>query len=245
MLNTRHRLEETLRALERLAKLPNIYAKLTCGTHGSYRVYPFPDMHDPLKRVIAAFGPERCVWGSNFPNALWSKGASYAQNLHLFVKELGLSLEEKSAILGGTAMQLWFPHEVAAEGRRAREQAERTRREAMASRDEEDEAEAQQAAQAQAEVSRRRAAEVVDMAALIASEGKSPRRTEIEKAPGRGSEAEMSLDEILEAADELDAMLKLTEKGSAQRQRNTQKPARRANDRPAATRRPTGKRGAP
>ena len=44
MLNTRQKTEETLLALERLAALPNVYAKLTSGTHGSYRVYPYPDM---------------------------------------------------------------------------------------------------------------------------------------------------------------------------------------------------------
>jgi predicted TIM-barrel fold metal-dependent hydrolase len=78
--------------LSKLSKLPNVYAKLTSGTHGSYRVYPHVDMHESLKWVIDAFGAARCVWGSNFPNALWSKGGLYAQNLHLFVKELGLSL---------------------------------------------------------------------------------------------------------------------------------------------------------
>ena len=222
LMNTRHRLEETLVALERLAKVPNIYAKLTCGTHGSFRVYPFPDMHAPLKRVIAAFGPERCVWGSNFPNALWSKGASYAQNLHLFVKELGLSLGEKSAILGGTAMQLWFPDEVAQGQRKAKEQAERTRREAMAARGEEDEeAEDDETDVATAE---RRKAEIVDMASLIAGEGKkAERRTKVAPDLGDLADAEASLEELLNAADQLDAMLKGTGDKPPQK-RNAQKP---------------------
>ena len=76
MLNTVRKTEESLKALERLAKQPNIHAKLTSGTHGSSRVYPHEDMHAPLKRVIDAFTPDRCAWGSNFPNALWSKGTS-------------------------------------------------------------------------------------------------------------------------------------------------------------------------
>ncbi len=113
MLNTRHNTEPTLAALKRLSARPNIYAKLTSGTHGSYRVYPHPDMHEPLKRVIEHFGPDRCVWGSNFPNALWSKGTSYEQNLTLFTEELGLSKEEQNAILSATALRLWFPEESA------------------------------------------------------------------------------------------------------------------------------------
>jgi L-fuconolactonase len=108
MLNTIRKTEETLTALERLSKVPNIHAKLTSGTHGSARVYPHEDMHVPLKRVIEAFTPDRCVWGSNFPNALWSKGTSYAQNLRLFTDEIGLSESDQEAILGGTANRLWF-----------------------------------------------------------------------------------------------------------------------------------------
>ncbi|MDA1280023.1 MAG: amidohydrolase family protein [Chloroflexi bacterium] len=108
MLNAFRNTEATLQALEKLASQPNIHAKLTSGTHGSARVYPHEDMHTPLKRVIEAFTPDRCVWGSNFPNALWSKGTSYAQNLSLFTEKIGLSESDQAAILGGTAECLWF-----------------------------------------------------------------------------------------------------------------------------------------
>ena len=108
MLNAFRKTEETLLALERLSRQPNIHAKLTSGTHGSVRIYPHEDMHGPLKRVIEAFTPDRCVWGSNFPNALWSKGTTYAQNLSLFTEELGLSESDQEAILSSTAQRLWF-----------------------------------------------------------------------------------------------------------------------------------------
>ena len=108
MLNTIRKTDETLKALERLSNLPNVNAKLTSGTHGSARVYPHEDMHAPMKRVIEAFTPQRCVWGSNFPNALWSKGTTYAQNLSLFTDEIGLSKSDQEAILGKTAEILWF-----------------------------------------------------------------------------------------------------------------------------------------
>jgi predicted TIM-barrel fold metal-dependent hydrolase len=202
MLNTRHRLEETLVALERLAKLPNIYAKLTCGTHGSYRVYPFPDMHAPLKRVIAAFGPGRCVWGSNFPNTLWSKGASYAENLHLFVKELKLSLEEKAAILGGTAMGLWFPQALEAEKRKARAQAERTKREmALGAEDDEEEAPA---------IEESRSAEIVNIASLIANQSYTPIKTgETGKFDENDDAGDTDLSALMDVAGQLSAMLEL------------------------------------
>ena len=108
MLSAGPKQKETLAALRRLSALPNVYVKLTTGACGSSRVYPHEDMHEPLKRVIGCFGPERCVWGSDFPNALWTKGTSYKQNLTLFTEELGLSQGELEAILSTTALNLWF-----------------------------------------------------------------------------------------------------------------------------------------
>ena len=67
-------------------------------------------MHDPCRRVIAAFGPERCVWGSNFPCELWNPKVTYAQHLAIFTRELGLGIEEKRAILGETAKRLALVH---------------------------------------------------------------------------------------------------------------------------------------
>ncbi len=195
MLNTRHRTEETLQALERLAKLPNIYAKLTSGTHGSYRVYPYPDMHDPLKRVIEAFGPKRCVWGSNFPNALWSKGATYAQNLHLFVKELGLSLPDKADVLGVTAMSLWFPREHGEEERAVREQKLRTEQESISAQQADESPEEEETEEAKSH-----AAQITQMADLIAAEG-------VVEGPIVDEVDGVELEAIMDAATELNAVL--------------------------------------
>ena len=101
-------LESTIKDLERLAKLPNIHAKLTFIPTGTAEEYPCRDMHDSCRRVIAAFSPERCVWGSNFPCELWNPKVTYAQHLAIFTRELGLSAEAKVAILGETAQRLWF-----------------------------------------------------------------------------------------------------------------------------------------
>ena len=101
-------LEPTLAALERLARLPRLHAKLTFIPSGTAEPYPCRDMHDPCRRVIAAFGPERCVWGSNFPCELWNPKVTYAQHLAIFTRELGLGIKEKRAILGETAKRLWF-----------------------------------------------------------------------------------------------------------------------------------------
>jgi predicted TIM-barrel fold metal-dependent hydrolase len=101
-------LEPTLKDLERLARLPKVHAKLTFIPTGTAEAYPCRDMHDPCRRVIAAFGPGRCVWGSNFPCELWNPKVTYSQHLAIFTRELGLGAEAKAAILGETAQRLWF-----------------------------------------------------------------------------------------------------------------------------------------
>jgi predicted TIM-barrel fold metal-dependent hydrolase len=101
-------LEPTLKDLERLARLPRVHAKLTFIPTGTAEPYPCREMHEPCRRVIAAFGPERCVWGSDFPCELWCPKVTYAQHLAIFTRELGLGAEAKAAILGETARRLWF-----------------------------------------------------------------------------------------------------------------------------------------
>ena len=101
-------LNNALADVIRLAKFSNAYAKLSFLPLGSVDEYPFRDMHEPCKRIIAAYGPERCVWGSNFPCELWTPKSTYAQNLRLFTHELGLANAVKESILGRTAEALWF-----------------------------------------------------------------------------------------------------------------------------------------
>ncbi|WP_414647340.1 amidohydrolase family protein [Chthonomonas sp.] len=98
----------SLKSMLRLARFPNTYAKLSFLPLGSVEDYPFRDMHEPCKGIIAAFGADRCVWGSNYPCELWTPKSSYAQNLRLFTHELGLRDAERLAILGQTANRLWF-----------------------------------------------------------------------------------------------------------------------------------------
>jgi predicted TIM-barrel fold metal-dependent hydrolase len=100
--------EPTIKALERLARLPNLHAKLTFLPTGSAEGYPCRDLHEACHRVLAAFSPGRCVWGSDFPCELWCPKVSYAQHLRIFTHELGLGDEAKAAILGGTARRLWL-----------------------------------------------------------------------------------------------------------------------------------------
>lgn len=100
--------DETLKAVLDLARHPNLHAKLSFLPTGSARPYPFEDMHDPCRRIIDAYGPDRCLWGSAFPCELWCPKTSYAQQVALFSRVLGLDAPTRDAILGRTAYRLYF-----------------------------------------------------------------------------------------------------------------------------------------
>ena len=103
-------LDATVEDMKDLARLPNVHAKLTFIPTGTKAGYPGKDLHAACHEVIKAFGANRCVWGSDFPCELWLKThkITYKQHLDIFRHELGLDDATKRAILGGTAMKLWF-----------------------------------------------------------------------------------------------------------------------------------------
>ena len=98
----------TVAKVVELARHPTVHAKLTFLPTGSAEEYPFRDLHDACRRFVAAYGPERCVWGSDCPTKLWCPKVTYAGHLRLFQQELGLTVVEQEAILGGTAERLYF-----------------------------------------------------------------------------------------------------------------------------------------
>lgn len=97
---------EAIQRVLALASYRNLHAKLTWLVDSSSLDHPFSDTYPLLRAVVEAFGPERCLWGSDFPCELWIPKASYAQHLQLFSE--GLGLREKQAILEDTPGRLWF-----------------------------------------------------------------------------------------------------------------------------------------
>ena len=91
-----------------LANVPNLHAKLSYLVTGSAEEFPFRDMHASCRKIIDAFSPERCIWGSDFPCELWCPKASYTQNLQIFTHELGLDDRTKRQILCETPKRLGF-----------------------------------------------------------------------------------------------------------------------------------------
>lgn len=99
---------ETLTAMLALARYPNTFAKLTCMFFETRGAYPYRILHEPLKRIISAFSPSRCVWGSNFPCGLWTPKMTYQMNLELFTSELSLDTSSQTELFWNTGSRLWF-----------------------------------------------------------------------------------------------------------------------------------------
>ena len=82
-----------------LAKYPNVSCKVSSAPAHSSEPYPFRDMKPHLRRVIEAFGPQRCYWGTDLTNSLAK--ASYRQRITHFTEELDfLSASDKEWIMG-------------------------------------------------------------------------------------------------------------------------------------------------
>ena len=90
-----------------MAQYANVYAKLTFLPAASQENYPFADVHWMVRRLVDAFGPERCLFGSNFPTEQYTPGTSYGETVRLFAEAVDLSAEERAWILAGTATRLW------------------------------------------------------------------------------------------------------------------------------------------
>lgn len=110
-LDVKQEFELRVRRVVELAQFENLYAKLTFLPTGSAEQFPFRDMQAATRQIIEAYGPERCVWGSDYPTELWCPRVTYRQHLELFLHHLGLSAGEQEEILGGTAWRLWFDKE--------------------------------------------------------------------------------------------------------------------------------------
>jgi len=65
-------------------------------------------MREHCRKIIAAFGPDRYVWGSDFPCELCGPKATYIEHLRMFTREMDLDAESKRWILGETVRRLYF-----------------------------------------------------------------------------------------------------------------------------------------
>ena len=85
-----------------LDRFPNIILKISFYPRRSAELVAM------ARQVIATFGPERCMWGGDFPAELWHPELTYAEHLQILMDEICRSDEERRTILDTTPMRIWF-----------------------------------------------------------------------------------------------------------------------------------------
>ena len=100
-------LDGAVENLLKLARLKNVAVKVSALPCYVAEPYPFPTLHPLIRRVVDAFGPQRCFWGTDLSHLT----STYKQCLTLFTEELHfLSDNDKEWILGrGIAEWLDWP----------------------------------------------------------------------------------------------------------------------------------------
>lgn len=97
-----------LTALDRiraLAAIPGLHIKLSEMYSLSRGGYPYEDTWPWVETVVEAFGPERTMWGSDWP--LVAQHTSYAQQLALVEQMPFLDTAARRSILRDTAVRVW------------------------------------------------------------------------------------------------------------------------------------------
>ena len=102
-------LDSAVNEVIKMARLPNVAVKVSALPCYVDEAYPFPTLHPLIHRVVDAFGPRRCFWGTDLSHL----PCSYREAVTLFTEELGfLSATDKEWIMGrGIAGWLDWPLE--------------------------------------------------------------------------------------------------------------------------------------
>jgi predicted TIM-barrel fold metal-dependent hydrolase len=87
-----------------LAKLPNVAVKLSGAPSTSSQAYPYTNVHSYLKRIIDAFGPQRCFWGTDITRM----PISYRQCVTMFTEEMPWLKGRDLELVMGAAIVDWL-----------------------------------------------------------------------------------------------------------------------------------------
>ncbi|NQW22386.1 MAG: amidohydrolase [SAR202 cluster bacterium] len=92
-----------------LAACDNVAIKISGAGTLSHQPFPYADIWEPLGKVFAAFGFDRCMWGTDWTRAV--ELLNYEQGVEAFRVTDTLSASERSVLMGGTLMKIynWSP----------------------------------------------------------------------------------------------------------------------------------------
>jgi predicted TIM-barrel fold metal-dependent hydrolase len=97
-----------MQPLLNLSQFPRVYPKLSGFYYVSSVPYPHADCHELVRAVYERFGPDRLLWGSDFPHV--TARSSYGQSLAMVEKEFTwLTDDDRKRVLGENAVRLYWP----------------------------------------------------------------------------------------------------------------------------------------
>ncbi|MFT4066533.1 amidohydrolase family protein [Paraburkholderia sp.] len=88
----------------RLAAYPNVAIKLSAAPTYSSESYPYRNIHVYLNRLIDAFGPRRCFWGTDMTRL----PCTYRQAVTMFTEELPFLNETDKEWIMGRGLSEWL-----------------------------------------------------------------------------------------------------------------------------------------
>lgn len=85
---------------------PNILVKLSGmgNAAGPDDEFPYPQLASAGEALLRAFGPERLVWGSDYPVS--RRHMTYAQTLSMVTRHSGIAAHDLPSVMGGTMRNL-------------------------------------------------------------------------------------------------------------------------------------------
>jgi predicted TIM-barrel fold metal-dependent hydrolase len=100
---------QQLEKLIALKRFPKLFVKISHTWSLSKQKYPFLDAQEQVKRLYDVFGPQRLMWGTDWP--VCEAHTTYSEALRLVRDDMKfLNAEDKSWILSRTVERVWpFP----------------------------------------------------------------------------------------------------------------------------------------
>ncbi len=87
-----------------LAKLPNVAVKVSGAPSYSKEAYPWRDTHEPIRRIIDAFGPERSFWGTDITRL----SCTYRECVTMFTEDMPWLKGKDLDLVMGRALCDWI-----------------------------------------------------------------------------------------------------------------------------------------
>ena len=93
----------------KLAAYPNVAIKISGACTLSHQPFPYNDIWDPLRRILDAYGLDRCMWGTDWTRAVAL--LTFKQGVDAFRQADRLTASERTQLMGGTLQRIyrWTP----------------------------------------------------------------------------------------------------------------------------------------